>query len=58
MSSWKTGKSSGVDFSSYHSERSPAKSRNGAKGTSDMDGKAARGAASESGEERVQSLAA
>jgi len=30
---------------------------NGAEGTSDMDGKAARAAASESGEERVQSLA-
>ena len=28
MSSWKTGKSSAVDFSSCHSERSPAKSRN------------------------------
>ena len=28
MSSWKTGKSSGVDFGSCHSERNPAKSRN------------------------------
>jgi hypothetical protein len=28
MSSWKTGKCSGADFSSCHSERSAAKSRN------------------------------
>src|SRR5439155_16931088 len=33
-----------------------AESRNGAIGTSDMDGEAAREAASESGDERVQSL--
>jgi hypothetical protein len=53
---WKTGKCSGGDFISCHSEGSAAKSKNRATGTRDMDGKAARAATSESEDERVQSL--